>query len=46
MFGMSMMSMKPLLPAKGRGRGYPAAQLLTSSKKLWAWDNFFMRGIQ
>lgn len=25
MFGMSMMSMKPLFPAKGRGRGYRAA---------------------
>lgn len=26
MFGMSMMSMKPLFPAKGRGRGYKAAR--------------------
>lgn len=25
MFGMSMMSMKPLFPAKGRGEGYRAA---------------------
>lgn len=26
MFGMSMMSMKPLFPAKGRGRGYRVAR--------------------
>lgn len=46
MFGMSMMSMKPLFPTKGRGGGCPAAQLLASSKKPWAWGSFLMRGIQ